>query len=80
MDKNGEQKGWEVKMGKLKLYVWEDVLCDWTCGLAVILAHDEVEARRIMKEKFPDYVTEELPFSKCKVVTEPDAFYIYGGG
>jgi len=69
-----------MKVGELKLYVWEDVLSDYAPGLAVVLAHDEDEAQRIMKEKFPDYVTEELPFSKCKVVTEPDAFYVYGGG
>ena len=65
---------------ELKLYVWEDVLSDYTAGLAVILAHDEGEARRIMKEKFPDYVVKNLPFGECKIVTEPDAFYVYGGG
>jgi len=69
-----------VKMGKLKLYVWGRSSLRLDRWLAVVLAHDEDEAQRIMKKKFPHYVTEELPFRKCKVVTEPDAFYVYGGG
>jgi len=63
-------------MGELKLYVWRDLLSDYCPSLAVILAHDEDEARRIMKEKFPDYVVNSLPFSECKVVTEPEGFYV----
>lgn len=32
---------------KLKLYVWDGVLADWTGGMVVVLAHDVREARRI---------------------------------
>jgi len=63
----------------MKLFVWENVLCDYTCGLAVVFAEDETQARELMIEYFPDYVINELPFAKCRVVEQPDAFYVYGG-
>lgn len=28
----------------MKLYVWESVLCDYTCGMVVVLAHSKSEA------------------------------------
>jgi hypothetical protein len=65
---------------ELKLYLWTDVLCDHTCGMAVVLAHNMEEAIEVMKATFPDYITEQLPFTKCRVITAPDAFYNYGGG
>jgi len=64
----------------LKLYVWQNVLRDYSAGLAVVLAHDEDEAREIMKRDFPEYIAEQLPFSNVEVVTEPTGFYVYGGG
>lgn len=63
----------------LKLYVWEDVLRDYSAGLAVVLAHNEGEAREIMKRDFPEYIAEQLPSYKCQVITEPKGFYVYGG-
>ena len=39
----------------LKLYVWQEVFCDYTCGIAFALAHDEEEARHlIVVEKAQD--------------------------
>lgn len=38
--------------GKLKLYVWEDVLCNYSCGIMFALAHDVDEARREILESF----------------------------
>ncbi len=64
---------------ELKMYVWEDVLRDYTAGMAVILAHNEEEGREIMKRDFGQGVIEELPFSKVQVITEPEGFYVYGG-
>ena len=66
---------------QLKLYVWEDVLHVYTAGMAVVLAHNEQEARGIMKRDIHVYNMDiELPFSKVQVVTEPAGFYVYGGG
>uniref|UniRef100_A0A6M3KB88 Uncharacterized protein n=2 Tax=viral metagenome TaxID=1070528 RepID=A0A6M3KB88_9ZZZZ len=63
----------------MRMYLWEDVLCDYTCGMAVVLAKNEKQAREIMGTKFPSYIRDQLPFSECKVITEPDGFYVYGG-
>lgn len=105
----------------MKLYVWETVLCDYTCGLVVVLANSEEEAWDILYEK-DDTVWGELMFDwdvcwddkdisamsekhpektlselrkmwlekhgikiykgaiRPREVTEPDAFYVWGGG
>jgi len=38
-------------MAKLKLFVWEDVLTDYTPGIAFALAETEQEAREILLKK-----------------------------
>lgn len=53
---------------------------NWAPGMAVVFAHNEEEAREIMKAKFPEYIIQQLPFGSCKVIKEPDAFYVCGGG
>jgi hypothetical protein len=37
-------------IGDLKLYVWDEVLCDYTCGIIFALARDENEARNQVKQ------------------------------
>lgn len=37
----------------VSLYVWENVLCDWTCGMVVALARSEEEARDAVKKVNP---------------------------
>ena len=65
----------------MKLFIWEDVLCDYTCGMAVVYAEDEEAAKRLMEEKFPHYVRKQLPFSEVQVYEDEEcAFYTYGGG
>jgi len=32
----------------LKLYIWKGVFCDYTCGIAFALAHNEEEARHLI--------------------------------
>ena len=68
-----------MKKEPLKLYVWEGVLCDYTCGMAVVLAHNLDEVKLIIGRDFPDYVVEQLPLGQCQRVTEPKGFYVYGG-
>lgn len=62
---------------KLKLYVWEDVLTDYTSGIMVALAPDVETARKLIAEKMT-YKTSDLE-KEPQVVTEPSAFYVYGG-
>lgn len=64
----------------LKLYVWEDVLNDYTSGMAVALAESKEEALRLLAKKVPDYGMEELRARKPSVRRAKCAFYVYGGG
>lgn len=67
---------------ELKVYVWEDVLRDYSSGMVVIIAHNLDEAREVFLKKYPDeqYILNDFFGSPHEVVTEPDAFYVYGGG
>jgi len=66
----------------LRVYVWEDVLRDYTTGMVVIIAHSLDEAKEVFLKKYPShqYIIDNFFGSPHQVVTEPDAFYVYGGG
>jgi hypothetical protein len=65
---------------KLKLYVWEDVLEDYTQGVMFALAPNKEEARRLIAEKMGyDRPVSDLN-QEPKEVTKPEGFYLYGGG
>ena len=67
---------------KLKLYVWEDVLTNYTSGMVSILAESLDEAKEIFLEKYSEerYVLDNFFGKPHKVITKPEAFYVYGGG
>ena len=69
---------------KLKLYVWEHVLTDWTSGLAVALARSPEEARELMHEAGLGCDSPRYRCDICRmepdVYDEPSAFYVHGGG
>jgi hypothetical protein len=65
---------------KLKMFIWEDVLYDYTAGMVAIYAHDLEEALDLARKKFEPYVVEGFAGVKPKIVTKPEAFYVYGGG
>ncbi len=65
-------------MGKLKLYVWEDVLEDRTCGIMFALAYNVDQARYLIAEKM-DYISDDLELEP-KIYGDPAGFYVYGGG
>jgi hypothetical protein len=72
-------------MDSLKLYVWEDVLCDYTCGLICILAKSEDAAWQLLKETNDVAhwsLTEgsSAETSHPKVYDSPCAFVSWGGG
>ena len=67
-------------MPNLMLFVWEDVMRDYTPGLAVVLAGSAEEAIEIMQRDFPEWVSNQLPIASMKVITEPQGFYVQGGG
>lgn len=67
-------------MDELKLYVWGNVFCDYTCGIAFAIAHDSEEARKMIIEK-AGYIDTDLanPPDVYKL-NNPIAFYVAGGG
>ena len=69
-----------MKEETLKLFVWEDVLCDYTCGMVCILAHNLGEALELARKKYEQYYLDDFAGKKPKIITEPEAFAVYGGG
>ena len=73
-------------MKDLKLFIWEDVLADYTSGIAFALAETTEEAREIIFAKAmteDGYISSTLKSdlaSKPKVVDNKEGFYIWGGG
>lgn len=64
----------------LKLFVWENAFCDYTCGLAVALAENVEEARDLIEAAF-EFRHDDL--EKEPKVYELDravGFAAYGGG
>lgn len=64
---------------KLRLYVWEGVLQDYTPGMAVALATSPAHARQLFRKKMDGGLPSDLQL-KPLTVTKPAAFYVYGGG
>lgn len=69
----------ENKMEKLKLYVWENYGCDYTCGIAFALAESEEEARKLIHES-DRFVDERTLSNPPKVFTDKISFGVWGGG
>ena len=64
---------------KLKLYVWHDVLTDYTPGVMFALAHNIKEARKLLLEGC-DYLLIEDLRKRPTIYTNPVAFDVWGGG
>jgi hypothetical protein len=66
---------------KLKLYVWEGVLIDYSSGIVCALARNEEEAWRKVKET--DEMAHDILKSNHEYPEEfdvPVAFVVWGGG
>jgi len=67
----------------MKIFIWEDVLKDYTSGMIVSYAHDLADAIRDVKERFGDVVANECHnhFSEidCERDNSPISFCVYGG-
>ena len=66
---------------KLKLYVWEDVLSNFTDGMVCILATSLDDAKTVFLTKYPDAqcVLDDFFRKPHQIITKPDAFFIHGG-
>ncbi len=68
---------------KLKLYVWESVLADYTDGIAFAFAPSIKEAKaQLIKAGLRENIWNGylLEGQKAQVFSKPKAFYVYGGG
>ena len=65
----------------LKLFVWEDVLSDWTSGIAFALAHNEEEALKLRARQLGESVdeTKNRQWQKPLIYEDPVGYAIYGG-
>jgi len=66
-------------MENLKLYIWEDVLTDYTPGVMFALAPDVETARKMLLED-TSYIPDEDLSQEPKVYTSPVAVVVWGGG
>ena len=64
---------------KLKLYVWENVLRDYTSGMMCALATSPDHARKLLLKKC-DYIPPEQLAQEPKAVSRPEGFVVWGGG
>ncbi|WP_039931506.1 hypothetical protein [Thermoanaerobacter thermohydrosulfuricus] len=64
----------------LKLFVWENVLCSYTEGIAFALAYDVEHARKLIAKKmgWSEGYPEDLE-KEPRLITEPEGFYVWGG-
>jgi hypothetical protein len=68
-------------MKKLKLYVWEGVLTDYTSGMVCVLARSEEEAWKLVEEKQDGtYARLKREKDTPRCVEQPEAFICWGGG
>ena len=86
----------EVKKFSWKLFVWdENVLCDYTCGMVVVIARSREEAMKFLFENdeywgidaLGSWHKSELEYNAPKIIdlkhapiTSPLAWWSYGGG
>lgn len=64
----------------MKVFVWREFARDYTSGMAVAIANDVEEARRLVNDDMP-YSGEDLAADpEVYELTEPVAFTVAGGG
>ena len=62
----------------LRLYVWEDVLCDYRAGVMFAFAESSDHARELIVKSKPQLEGHEDLARKPRVVDAPEGFAIYG--
>ena len=66
---------------KLKLFVWEDVLTDYTSGIMVAIAPTVEEARAILLNECAYIPCDDIAQQPKEFdLSEPVAFVCWGGG
>ena len=71
----------------MKLFIINNVLCDWTAGMAVIAAESMIQCRELFIKEVGEYYAEEYDNHATFTVIESVGLdeagvveYVYGGG
>ena len=70
----------------MKLFVWKDVLTDYTSGIAFAFAENADEARKSILDKYEkeqSYISQVLVsdlMAEPLVVDSKEGFYVWGSG
>ena len=71
-------------MAEIRMYIWRDVLVDYTSGIAVAMAHSVDEARAmILKQAEPwevDMLGEDIAKEPDEIYEDPTGVHVWGGG
>jgi hypothetical protein len=67
-----------MKEKQLKLYVWHNVLCDYTCGVMFAMAYSVEQARELIVESGINVIDGELN-QEPTVYDAPAGFAVWGG-
>jgi len=66
-------------MDNLKLFLWEDVLCDYTCGVIFALAETLDEAKELVNKE-SDYNVDWAMKKEPRIIENKFGFSLWGGG
>ena len=68
----------------MKMFVWRNVLTDYTNGIAIAMARTEKEARKVILRDAPDFAQEELTRDIAgppdHIYDKPHGVHCWGGG
>ena len=69
---------------KMRLYVWDHVLCDCSCGIAVAVARTESEAREILLKIATDdwerkALAADISGAPAEILDAPAGAFCWGG-
>lgn len=64
---------------KLQTFVWEDVLCDYTCGMIVVAAYSLDQARQMAIEKIGAWNSSDV-LGMPTILNHLTVIWTYGGG
>ena len=66
---------------EMKLYLWHDVLCDYTAGMAFAVAHSVEEARGLLVASEAYWGSSDLKSDpEVHELDQPFCAYVHGGG
>ncbi len=65
---------------RLKVFVWDGVFCDWTCGMAVALAYNKYHAIDLIVANSHSMYRNELVNTEPTIHEIPFGAQVSGGG